>query len=226
MSGEMMDGAAAADDNLAPGKSYAAAWPVFDAPLTKDGATRAPLVLPALGVGSDDQGLGLVDCGVTDNLPGSTAAEALMHKSRELFVFSAVEVDVTAEKVFQFGDGKIEAMCECCACCRHSAGLFWPLQLQYGRQREHASACLDRRLEHLEATTNFKTGAAVFDALDPNRTVELYKGLGKHLLLDFLDEHPTAGDRQAVLEQRPWWISIEDRTASRCDFFGRSSSGH
>ena len=219
MSGETMDGAATADDNLAPGKSYAAAWPVFDAPLTKDGATEAPLVLAALGVGSDDQGLGLVDCGVTDNLPGSTAAEALMHKSRELFGFSAVEVDVTAEKVFQFGDGKIEPCVSAAPAAVTPLGDTGRFKCNMADNESTPVLVSIDGLEHQEATTNFKTGAAVFGALDPNCTVELYEGLGKHLCLDFFDEHPTAGDRQAVLEQRPWWISIEDRTASRCDFF-------
>merc|ERR1712000_366565 len=146
-----------------------------------DGATEAPSVLSALGAGSDDEGLGLLDCGVTDNLPGSTAAEALMHKSRELFGFSAVEVDVAAEKVFQFGDGKIEP------CVSAVPAAVTPLgdtgRFKCNRADDESTPVLVSidGLEHQEATTNFKTGAAEFGALDPSRTVKLHKGLEKHL---------------------------------------------
>ena len=215
MSGETTDDATMADDNLpglidddasvrepeAPGKIHAAAWPVFDAPLAAEGPKEARLVLPALGVGSDYEGLGLVDCGATDSLSGIPAAEGLMHKSRERFGLSAVEVDVTQEKVFQFGDGKIEP----CLSAVHAAvaPLGCPGRFKCNVANNDSTPVLVSidSLERMEAIITFKTGAAVFGAFDPNRTVALYKGPGKHLWLDFFDEHPTVGDRQAVLEQ-------------------------
>ncbi len=63
MSGETMDGATTADNSLpephASGNFHAAAWPVFDAPPTADGAKEVPLVLSAHRSGSRYEALDL-----------------------------------------------------------------------------------------------------------------------------------------------------------------------
>ena len=164
-------------------------------------ASEDEAAFPATGIGSTYEGMGLLDCGATDSLGGWPAAEAILHRSMAMFGREAVKIDTEAQKVFLFGDGKHEACLSALTAPVRPLGV--PSEFSCNVANNEATPVLVSidSMGKMGAIVNFETGAAIFQALDPESTVALYKGPGKHLWIDLFGEHPVIGDRSKIFER-------------------------
>ena len=158
------------------------------------------MVLPAVGLGSPFDGLGMLDCGASDSFAGWVAAEALVTRSVDLYGQDAVMVNTDEHKCFQFGDGEKRE------CWSHVQARVNPL----GREGNFSLHVADNEstpilvsvaaLEGLQAIVNFGAGTAIFTAIDPDHTVSLYRSGGGHYWIDMFNEHPEVGDQNAIFQ--------------------------
>ncbi len=156
--------------------------------------------MPAMGVGSAYEGMGLLDGGATDSLGGWPAVEGVIHRSIALFGRDGVEVDPGKSKSFQFGDGKVEPCLSAVRAAVQPLGILSDFTCHVANNETTPILVSVDSMERMDAIINYCAGTAIFEALNPNETVALYKSSGKHLWVDLFGKHPVVGPREAILD--------------------------
>ena len=157
--------------------------------------------MPAMGVGSAYEGMGLLDGGATDSLGGWPAVEGVIARSIALFGRDGVEVDPGKSKSFQFGDGKVEPCLSAVRAAVQPLGIPSDFACHVANNETTPILVSVDSMERMGAIINYGAGTAIFEALNPNETVALYKSSGKHLWVDLFGKHPVVGPREAILER-------------------------
>ena len=158
------------------------------------------MALPAVGLGSPYEGLGLLDCGATESLGGWPAADAVKLRSMALYGRDAVCVDTDQHKVFQFGDGNSEPCLSAMRATVCPLGIKSDFSLHVANNEATPVLISNDSLKNMKAIVNFGAGTAIFGALDPNKCVALYQGdEAKHYWIDLFGDHPVVGGAEEIL---------------------------